>query len=121
MADLVVKTMKLPDDIVVIGPEGTLDSNTEKYFVDTIKKIQDEGIANFIFDLSRLNTITSSGIGSFIKIANSCKENYGNIVIVRPQPAVSEALQMFGLFTLIRTADNIANAIKIIEEPPKKR
>jgi len=120
MPDIVVKIMKMPNDIVVVGPEGILDSTTEKDFVDIINKLQDDGICNFIFDLSKLNTITSSGIGSFIKIANSCRENYGNIIIVQPQPSVREALQMFGLFTLVRTADNVANAVKILGEPPKK-
>jgi anti-anti-sigma factor len=120
MADLVIKTMKMPDDIVAVGPEGVLDSNTEKDFVDTIKKLQDDGICNFIFDLSKLNAITSSGIGSFIKIATSCKENYGNIVIVQPQPSVKEALKMFGLFTFVQMADNVASAVKIIMTPPNK-
>lgn len=120
MTDLVVKTMKMPDDIAVIGLEGILDNNTENEFAETIKKIQDDGINHFVFDLSKLNIITSSGIGSFIKIANSCRENYGNIIIVQPQPAVREALQIFGLFNFIRTADDVNSAVKIFSSPPKK-
>src|SRR3989339_130294 len=117
MSDLVIKTMKMPDDVVIVGLEGVLDSNTEDELADAIKKTQDEGIHFFVFELSRLNTITSSGIGSFIKIANSCRENYGNIVIVQPQPAVKEALQIFGLFNFIRTADNVTDAVRIILAP----
>ena len=120
MTDLVVKTMKMPDDIAVIGLEGNLDNNTEDEFGEAITKMQDDGIHRFVFDLSRLNIITSSGIGSFIKIANSCRENYGNIVIVQPQPAVKEALQIFGLFNFIQTADNVTNAVKTLSAPPKK-
>jgi len=120
MSDLQVKIMKMPDDISLVGLEGELDSNTEYEFYDTVKKIQDDGIHNFVVDLSRLNMITSSGIGSFIKIANSCRENYGNIVIVQPQPNVREALEVFGLFNFIQTADNVTDAVKKLSEPPKK-
>jgi anti-anti-sigma factor len=120
MTDMVIKTMQMPNDIVIIGLEGILDHTTEDELGDAITKIQDDGIHRFVFDLSRLNVITSSGIGSFIKIANSCRGNYGNIIIVQPQPAVREALQLFGLFTLVQTADNVTNAVKILVAPPKK-
>lgn len=116
MADLTIKTMKTPDDIVIVGLNGSLDTNTENDLMDSIKKIQDEGVSNFVFDLSNLNTITSSGIGSFIKIANSCRDSYGNIVIVQPQSAVKEALELFGLFNFIKTADNVNNAVKLLLE-----
>ncbi|MEW6027173.1 MAG: STAS domain-containing protein [Planctomycetota bacterium] len=119
MTDLVVKTMKMHDDITIIGLEGILDNNTENEFGDAIKKIQDDGCHRFVFDLSRLNIITSSGIGAFIKIANSCRENYGNVVIVQPQPSVKEALQIFGLFNFIQLADNVNDAVKVLSSPHK--
>jgi anti-anti-sigma factor len=114
MTDLIIKTMKMPDDIVIIGLSGVLDSNTETNLIESIRKIQDEGISNFVFDLSNMNAITSSGIGAFIKIANSCRDNYGNIAIVQPQPAVKEALDLFGLFNFIKAADDVNNAVKLL-------
>lgn len=105
----------MQDDNAVVGLEGILDSNTENQFNEAITKMQYEGIHRFVFDLSKLNIITSSGIGSFIKIGNSCRENYGDLIIVQPQPAVQEALQVFGLFNFIRTADNVNNAVKALD------
>lgn len=120
MTDLVIKTMKLSDEIMLIGIEGILDNNTQNEFEESVRTIQDDSIYRLIFDLSRLSIITSSGIGAFIKIANSCRENYGNIIIVQPQAAVQEALKLFGLFNFIQLADNINEAIKTLSAPPKK-
>ncbi|MDI6733579.1 MAG: STAS domain-containing protein [Planctomycetota bacterium] len=120
MGDLVIKKLTLPEEIVIIGVEGILDNNTQDEFDDVIKKIQDEGIYRFVFDLSELKHITSSGIGSFVKIANLCKENYGDVVIVQPHPVVKEALTLFGLFNIVLSAADVNAAVKLLLSPRKR-
>jgi anti-anti-sigma factor len=120
MTDILLETLQYPDDIMVIGVEGSLDNTTLDEFEGAIRKINAEGVYRLVFDLSRLSIITSPGIGALVKIMNTCRENYGNIIIVSPRPAVRDALQLFGLFNFIIEEKDVNSALKVFTEPPKK-
>lgn len=118
VGELVFQTMKLPDNVVVIGLEGPFDHDTENELMRAITEIQVGGTHHLVFNLSRLSALTSSGIGTFIKIVGSCREKGGNVVIVQPrEPAVQEMLRLFGLVNCIDIVDNVNNAVKAILAP----
>ncbi|MFH1230424.1 MAG: STAS domain-containing protein [Planctomycetota bacterium] len=116
MSELLFKTVKFPQDIMVVGLEGILDGYTQSDFDMNIKKFLDEGIYRFVFDLSKISAISSSGIGAFIKVASLCKENYGDVIIVQAQPNVIETLHLFGLPNYIQMLNNVNDAVKILSK-----
>lgn len=109
---LQIKTLRLLEDIIVIGISGTLDGITVTELEKTTQKYIDSEIYRFIFDLSGLNKITSAGAGFFTKMTAITSENHGGIVLVQPVPAVREVLNIFGLMRYVPIVDNIDAAIK---------
>lgn len=116
MDNFQVKTLKLPDDIIVIAPFGTLDSVTAPELEKTTQKFLETQIYNYIFDLSKLQGITSAGIGFFTKFAGLVGENHGSIVVIQPVASVKETMDVFGLFRYIPLADNLDTALRTINK-----
>ncbi len=116
MDNFQVKTLKLPDDIVVVAPVGNLDSITAPELEKATQQFIEAQICNFIFDLSKLQAITSAGIGFFTKFAGVVGENHGNIVVIQPIPAVKETMDVFGLFRHIPLADSLDTALRTINK-----
>ena len=114
MNDFHVKTLKLPDDIVVVAPIGKLDSVTTVELEKAVQKYLDTQIYSFIFDLSKIESITSAGIGFFAKLTSITAENHGAIVAIQPPPAVQEAMNIFGIFRYMPLVDNLDTALRTI-------
>ncbi|MBI4712569.1 MAG: STAS domain-containing protein [Planctomycetes bacterium] len=109
---LQIKTLRLLEDIIVIGINGTLDGITVPELEKTTQKYLDDKIYKFIFDLSGLNKIASAGAGFFTKMAAITSEHYGAIVLVQPVPPVREVLNIFGLMRYIPIVNDLDAAIK---------
>ena len=120
MADIIMTTTNLPENIVRVNLKGILNGTTTEEFEENITKLFDGNIFRLIFDMSELTMITSSGIGALIKIIATCKEHHGNIVIVQPQRSVEESSTIFGLFNFVPIAKDINEAVRTILSPPRK-
>ncbi|MFH1227306.1 MAG: STAS domain-containing protein [Planctomycetota bacterium] len=116
MDNFQIKTLKLPDDILVVAPIGALDSVTTTELEKNIQKFVESKICNFIFDLTKLENVTSAGIGFFTKLTGIATEHHGGIVIINPNASVKETMDIFGLFRYIPLADNLDSALRIISQ-----
>ncbi|MFA5794971.1 MAG: STAS domain-containing protein [Candidatus Brocadiia bacterium] len=111
-----IKTLRLPDDIIVVAPIGSLDSVTAPELEKTIQKFIDTEAHNYIFDLSKLETLTSAGIGFFTKLNGVVSDKHGGIAIINPVASVKETMDIFGLFRYVSLADSLDSALRIISQ-----
>ena len=91
--NLIMETLK-KNDILIIKVIGSLDAMMVPVFQEKIKLIFQKKHFKLLFDFSRLNYISSAGIGSLISAAKECEKNHGQ---VRLSGLKTEVLKVFRL------------------------
>ena len=76
-----------------------------------IENLADHGIRKFVFDLTSVGRIDSSGIGLLVEILCSTKKDGGSLKLVSPSKQVLQTLRMCSLLPLFEIFDEEKVAI----------
>lgn len=93
---------KLKDNSLIVKLNGELDhcvAEQLRYKIDVL--IDQNRFDNFVFDLSDLNFMDSTGIGLIIGRYKKMKEQNINVSIINPDDNVDKILKMSGIYKLI--------------------
>ena len=105
----VVKSSEWP----TIALAGRLDTNT----APELDKVLDEliaptpSLAQLVFDLARLDYLSSAGIRCFVRARKMVEPGGGKVIVVNPQPGVKKVLDIVkaipqgGVFTSMAELD----------------
>ena len=92
--------------------EGRLDTHTAPELDVVLDRLlAQKGIARMVFDLGKLDYLSSAGIRCFIRARKAIEPSGGKVAIVNPQPAVQKVLDIVkaippgGLFKSIAELD----------------
>jgi anti-anti-sigma factor len=95
-----------------IALQGRLDSDTAPDLDKTLDSLLSyRGIVRIVFDLEKLEYLSSAGIRCFVRARKAVEPSGGRIAIVNPQPAVQKVLDIVkaippgGLFKSIAELD----------------
>ena len=78
-----------------ISLAGRLDTHTAPELDKTLDGIlAGTGIARLVFEVSRLEYLSSAGIRCFIRARKAIEPGGGTVAIVNPQPAVRKVLDI---------------------------
>jgi anti-anti-sigma factor len=79
----------------IIALTGRLDTNTAPQLDEVLNRVlADGGISRLVFDLSRLEYLSSAGIRCFIRARKAIEAGGGKVAIVNPQPSVRKVLDI---------------------------
>jgi len=84
-------------DVRVYFPEGRLDHAQALIFEKEMNSVLEKGIFRIIFDLSKLDYLSSSGLRVFISLIKQVNENKGRIAFCTLTPTVSNLIEMVAL------------------------
>ena len=74
---------------------GRLDSTTAPQLDAVLDRLLSrKGVARLIFDLSKLDYLSSAGIRCFIRARKAIEPGGGKVAVVNPQPAVQKVLDI---------------------------
>jgi anti-anti-sigma factor len=82
--------------VVSLGLAGYIDTYNAGKFAAEIRKIIALGSSKLLIDLSRVNYISSSGIGVLIEFTNLLKKQGGDLALLNPQRSVEEVFTILG-------------------------
>jgi anti-anti-sigma factor len=92
--------------------EGRLDTHTAPELDVVLDRLlAQKGIARMVFDLGKLEYLSSAGIRCFIRARKAIEPTGGKVAIVNPQPAVQKVLDIVkaippgGLFKSVAELD----------------
>lgn len=110
------------DDVVVINMIGDLNTYNSDFFQKRVVVLDKLGIDNYIFNLTSINYVSSTGIGAFTQILNNLKKRIppAEMVLCSVRPKVYEVFQLLGFSTFFNKFDNVESAIqhfKVDEKP----
>lgn len=102
-------------DVRVYFPEGRLDHSQAFVLEDKVKQVVKDGIFKLIFDLSKLDYLSSSGLRVFIWLIKQVRENEGRIVFCSLTASVSNLIELAALQTDLEIYPTLFEALLSFE------
>jgi anti-sigma B factor antagonist len=97
-------------DVLVIRADGGLNSDTAGEFVSDIEKLVDAGLRKIIVDCSRLEYISSYGLGVLVRLHKRMKQKEGDVKIASLNSVVTDVLRLTRLSRVFAVYESVARA-----------
>lgn len=99
-------------DLSVVSLAGEIDLRSSPGMRESLREYTHERSGKFVFDLSEVTYIDSSGVGTLVELKRSIDRRKGQLVLVGLQPRVRSVMEMTRLdqFFDIRATVNEARA-----------
>ena len=95
--------------VVIISPKGRLDAFSVPDLRERINQLCNEGVLNFILDLSEVSFIDSAGVTVLVSLLRRMRPIGGDVKLTRPiQEATIRVLQLTKMnqaFTILENID----------------
>lgn len=104
---------EIKEEFVLLQVSGDVDASSSIHLDNAIEK----AIAaekNILVDLTKLNYISSAGLGVFISYLDELKSTSRNFVLFGLNEKVKQVFNILGLDNLITIAENFEDALKAI-------
>jgi anti-anti-sigma factor len=95
-----LQRVELDDGSVLIDVEGTLDANTAEAFADNLDALLDSCLTRVVLRLKHAS-VSSIGACALLAAATRAQQRRTELVLVAPSDATAEALQRWGLASLL--------------------
>ena len=83
-----------PSNPSTLALVGRLDSTTAPELEAVLDRVLKKTPPRLVFDLSRLEYLSSAGIRCFVRARKALEPGGGKVAIVNPQPAVRKVLEI---------------------------
>ncbi len=113
---MTIDTRKTTDNILIIELDGELSiffkEDVEKLVLDSIE----QDIYKFVFDMSKVSYIDSSGLSILILAGNTAFKNGQKVRIVSPTAQVKYVIDIARIGQILSYYDDVDSAIKSFNE-----
>ena len=103
-------SMQMDGQIVVVSIVGRIDSATAEKLEHAAATIIAEGASKVIFDLRKVDYVSSAGLRAILMAAKRTNAAGGGITLFGLQPAVDEIMTTSGFASIITLCANEADA-----------
>lgn len=103
-------------ELTVVTLKGDLEVSVADDFIEYVRELCEEGHRHFFINLSEVQTIDSSGLGSFIRVLPSIRRLDGSMHLQRPNDRVFRVFEMTrldGFFDFVDTEEEAKELAKI--------
>ncbi|HEX4950158.1 MAG TPA: STAS domain-containing protein [Blastocatellia bacterium] len=97
--------------ISIITLEGFVDAHTAPNFEAAIQSELDAGHVRLVVDCSKLNYISSAGLGVFMSFIEEVRDQNGDIKISGLTPKVRHTFEILGFHDLFEMTDSLDSAL----------
>jgi len=113
---------QISEDILIACVKGEIDHHNAAPLRNSIdESMKAFGCSRLILDFSGVEMMDSSGIGVVLGRYKKLRKNGGTLCISGCSEHIERVLDMAGVFSLIRMADDIENAICILQGQEQMR
>jgi anti-sigma B factor antagonist len=97
--------------ISIITLDGFVDAHTAPNFETAIQTELDAGHVRLVVDCSKLNYISSAGLGVFMSFIEEVRDQNGDIKISGLVPKVRHTFEILGFHDLFEMTDSLDSAL----------
>jgi anti-sigma B factor antagonist len=107
--EVLITNYKRCDVLTIIG---RVDSYTAPQFQEETRKITDAGKYKLVFDLSKLEFLSSAGLRVLIVTQKECKRyNRGEVLLADVPPKIYSSLELAGFTELFQIHKSVVDAV----------
>lgn len=107
------------DNITVVTfLDPSLDASNNREFVETLSPLLIQG-AQFVFDMSQLRFVDSSGLGSLMLCMRRLKAIGGTLVLCGLSKSVMALFELVRMNRVFEVKSNRTEAIQALQPPPQ--
>lgn len=106
--------------VYVVMPDGHLDSNTYLMFEERINPLFVASTKVLIFDLSRLDYISSAGVRMIFKAKRALKEIGGSFMMANLKPQIKKVFDIINALPDIRVFKSVKEMDAYLDTMQKK-
>ena len=82
-------------DVLIIKADGGLNSDNADKFVDELAALIDAGQSKIVVDCSRLNNITSYGLGVLVRLHSKLSKKGGDVKLACVKGLIEQVFKCF--------------------------
>lgn len=97
--------------ISIIALEGFVDAHTAPNFETAIQSELEAGNVRIVVDCSKLNYISSAGLGVFMSFVEEVRDQDGDIKISGLAPKVRHTFEILGFHDLFEMTESLDSAL----------
>jgi len=101
---------ELDRSVLILSADGGLNAETAATFVQQLESLVDAGVKQIIVDCSRLDYISSYGIGVLVRLHTKLARHGGDVKIAGAQSFVLNALNVMRLSRLLAIYPDVDQA-----------
>lgn len=109
-------THRIEDGVCVLELSGNLIGEHDGMpLTDAFNEIMEDGVYNFVIDLSGLKHINSTGLGVFITLLTRSRKRGGELALVNPSGYIKNLLlitKLNSIFSVYETSSEAVRALK---------
>ncbi|MFP4154480.1 MAG: STAS domain-containing protein [Halothiobacillaceae bacterium] len=100
---------ELNDDILVVRPEGRLDSNTAPDFEQyLLGKLEEQ--PRVVIDFTGVDYVSSAGLRVLLMGAKRVRQGQGRLALCGLQDTIRQVFEISGFLTILEVCDDCARA-----------
>lgn len=103
-------------DVVIIDIKGDLVASTAEEFKSQVSKLGEKKFYFILADLSNVNFMDSSGLGSCMAIHKSLSEKNGALVLARPTEGVAKVFRITRADQKLKVVPTKQDGIKAVQD-----
>lgn len=85
---------EVDDDVLVLVADGGLNADTAEQFVESVEKLVDAGLTKIIVDCSKLDHVSSFGLGVLVRLHHTLKRHDGNVKVCNVPGMMAQVLAL---------------------------
>ena len=101
---------ELDKSLLILSADGGLNADTAAEFVAQLETLVDGGVKQIIVDCTRLDYISSYGIGVLVRLHNKLAKHGGDVKIAAPKSMVLQALTIMRMGRLFEIYPDVNQA-----------
>lgn len=99
------------NNIAIITLDGFVDAHTAPQFESAVQTELDAGNVRIVVDCSKLNYISSAGLGVFMSFIEEVRDLNGDIKISGLVPKVRHTFEILGFHDLFEMSEDLHSAL----------
>ena len=106
--------------IFIVSPEGSLDTNTYPILEKEVDMILDTSPSMMVFDLEKLDYISSMGVRVIAKAQKFLKKSEGIVTLLNAQPQIRKVFEIIKALPSEQIFESIEEMDKYLDHIQKK-
>ncbi|MEO0586426.1 MAG: STAS domain-containing protein [Planctomycetota bacterium] len=105
-----INFQEVDDNVLVVNLDGGIDSSTAKELNDAMTKMVDAGFNRIVVDCSKLNYISSLGIGTLVTLHRRLQKRGGDVKLACLYGTVWDVFKISKLDIIFHIFDDVNRA-----------